>query len=92
MNSRRIFFRLAALAILLLGAAEMIACEVLASPSCEFSASAGDDDHCLCCCRHLVIGAPFCLDVSGETAPPAMLSQGKPPFREPCGVDHPPRF
>jgi hypothetical protein len=85
-------FRLAAVAILLLGAAELLACEVSAPASCEFSGSASDDDHCLCCCRHLVAIAPFVLDVNGETVIPPIRPQDKPPSREPAKVYHPPRI
>lgn len=87
MVSRRTLFRLAAVAILLLGVADLFACAHL----CPHSCPSGDDDHCLNCCRHLVALAPFVLTAGGETLLPPSKAQCKPPCREHARIYHPPR-
>ena len=92
-------FRLAAAAILLLAGAELLACDLLANPACEISRSvptdgsgdASDGDGCLCCCCHIVVSAPFVLELTQETVWIAFLPEPALPSRQPGGIYHPPR-
>ena len=61
-----ILMRSIAVVFLLMTAAEVFGCELLASPDCELSNPLGDSrqggnpsgDECFCCCHHIVLGPP----------------------------------
>ena len=86
-------------AVLLMAATEIFACELVSPDSCIFSSrntpessEGGSGDGCLCCCAHIVIAAPVM-----PLAPAGVVSLAVPfdaiqipdvPVR---GIEHPPR-
>jgi hypothetical protein len=99
MGARLAIFRLAAVAILLLAAADLLACDLLSNSACEISRSfstdgcddSSGDGGCLCCCCHIVVSTPFVLEPAEETVWIAFLPEPAPPCRQPDGIYHPPR-
>ena len=99
MGARPAIFRLAAVAILLLAAVDLLACDLLFQPACEISRSlstegcddASGDGGCLCCCCHIVVSTPFVLELTQETIWIAVLPEPEPPSRQTGGIYHPPR-
>jgi hypothetical protein len=99
MGARPTIFRLAAVAVLLLAAVDLLACDLLFQPACEISRSLSTDgsddasggDGCLCCCCHIVVSTPFVLAPAEETVWMAFLPEPAPPSRQPDGIYHPPR-
>jgi hypothetical protein len=91
MNSWSLILRVTAIAILLLGGLDLVACEFVSADRCGLSGSSDEDDHCLSCCRHLFAAAPFVLTVTTEAPLPAIPPELKPPSRQPASIYHPPR-
>jgi hypothetical protein len=98
MNTGSTFRLIAALALLLLAAVDLVGCELICGGGCE--AFGGEPDSvahgmpvraCLCCCTHVVVGRTVEIQPVVEAAPlPPAAEEGLPSF-EPVSVYHPPR-
>jgi hypothetical protein len=62
MTRRSTLARIVALSLLLLTGFEIFACELAEGISCELAGAPdradSTDDHCLCCCLHVVLAPP----------------------------------
>ena len=92
--------RIVTLVVLLMGATEIFACQLVSPDSCIFSSHStpdssegGSGDGCLCCCAHIVIAAPVMpLAPTGNVslaAPFEVIQMPDVPLRR---IEHPPRF
>ena len=93
--------RLVAVALLMLTAVEVLACDLVSPSSCRLSAarhgstsgqSDDGDDNCLCCCTHFVappLGIQLVQFANVGTAPDLVPAQVL--LAEPASILHPPR-
>lgn len=91
------FFRLAAIAVLLLTGAELFACELLAPAQCESfgypqdGPGRGDDDKCICCCTHILVTGIARLEAAAEVVSFIEPESVEKAERKSASIDHPPR-
>lgn len=90
-------FRIAAVLLLFVAAADLIACEMLYPESCESFGypspddSSGDDDNCICCCAHILVSEPFTLEASSDTLFLPTTTDPALPLSRTFTLYHPPR-
>ncbi len=89
-------FRIAGLALLLLTAGEISACEILSPNGCESDRVPGSqptqtDDSCICCCAHIVVVQPIQLDPQVTPVPVWVELDAGVPLAHPFYIYHPPR-
>ena len=99
MPLRGTIYRITAVAILMLAAVELFACELLSQDRCEIagapsgdgSSKPADGDSCLCCCFHIVVSLPVELMPAFDSAYAFTLPECTQPSADYTGVYHPPR-
>jgi hypothetical protein len=92
--------RVVTLLVLLLGATEIIGCQLISPDSCILSSHStpdssdgGSGDGCLCCCAHMVVVPPITpLATLGFISRAVPVDEVQAPEFGSTDIEHPPRF
>jgi hypothetical protein len=96
MSSRFTIFKIVAVVILLLTAAELVACEAFSPATCELAGGPGGQttdsgDACLCCCFHIVVVAPVVFEPAEKVVALDPLPSVPLSSFESAAIYHPPK-